>query len=116
MRRALITGVLAGAVAVGCGPEPRTFVVDPFEQEVSYACNPACRVENECTGRDLLECVPACYEEIEHRNPPRPPCDTARLELAECQGMLDCDELEDLQNDEPNPCSSEADEVAVLCE
>jgi hypothetical protein len=43
-------------------------------------------------------------------------CLSARFELGHCQGILTCDEFDALQEDLPNPCSAEDEEVETLCE
>ena len=116
MHHAWSVAVLAGALA--CGPESDEGQEGPsdYELEVADACNPACDVELECTGRCPVECLPACYDMIDWRMPPRPPCDTARLELAACQGTLDCDEFEALVMGLANPCAAEAADVEAQCD
>ena len=108
---------LLGALA-SCGPDPDdgSDLYDPFEREVAHACNDACFLDHECTGANVSECIPDCYQLIEHMTPPRPPCDSAWLAFFECQGTLECDELAALKSNEPNPCSERSHEVGELCD
>ncbi len=89
--------------------------VSEFELEVDLACNYSCVVEMECVGRDFSQCLSDCYDLIEWQTPPRPPCDGARLQLAECQATLDCAQYGALQAGQDNPCTAEVDGVEAAC-
>jgi hypothetical protein len=107
----LVLGAIA--VLVACGPEVEHGSTSDFTQEVTTACSYACALEQECSEEriDVAVCILRCDDDIEHRMPPRPPCDEARLTLVECKGTLDCDELAEFASGAANPCSEEQAEV-----
>lgn len=116
--RPLVLGLVASLLA--CGPSnggAEDDALQEFGQEVWSACSFACGAQQECAEHpfDIGACFLGCTDEIEHRMPPRPPCDQARLELADCKGTLDCSELAQLEDGAANPCSPEQMEVQA-CE
>lgn len=114
---AFVLLVSAGA-ATGCGPEQME--EEDLYLEVGNACSLACRVDERCSSvwQYAGECAPWCVDQFEGParvlSPSR--CLSVRLDLANCQADLTCEEFEDLQSDEPNPCSAEDREVEDLCD
>lgn len=116
--RKLVAG--CSLATLTCGPEAHE---DADSREALFerageACNRACRLEADCFATDLTECFYICFEELEAPDEfaTPSPCLLAGLEFWECQDGLTCDELAQLQHDEPNPCSELEATKEQICE